>query len=106
MPQLPVAWSRETLTFRGVKYASLDHSPALIAPSPLPGAQGHYIVINSGHTFRGADLGKFNYLLFPRWGDWAILKVDPQRKREEPLGEVVLDAGYFDEDWKQPRSIK
>ncbi len=47
----------------------------------------------------GADLGKINYLLF-RVGDWAVLKIDPERKSDEPVTEEVIKAGYFDEEWK------
>ena len=52
---------------------SLDHAPALIHPSPL--AAGRYVVLNSGHTFHERELATLNYLLFPRLGDWAVIKV-------------------------------
>lgn len=99
LPHLPVKWSKESLRFGGRDYSAVDHAPALIAPSPFPGASEHYVVLNSGHTFRGVDLGKLNYLLFPRWGDWAILKVIPPRLRSGTVDEKVIRAGYFDEQW-------
>jgi len=40
-------------------------------------------------------LAKLNYLLFPRWGDWAVLQIDPSRPATEPLTEKVLRAGYL-----------
>lgn len=102
LPQLPIEWTKETLKMDGKSFASTDHLPALIAPSPLPAAIQHYVVINSGHTFRESELNKFNYLLFPRWGDWAILQVAPAQSPSQPLKETVLHAGYFDEAWKFP----
>ena len=35
------------------------------------------IVINSGHTFHEQEFAAFNYLLFPRLGDWAMMKILP-----------------------------
>src|SRR3569832_989916 len=54
-------------------HSAADHAPAFIAPSPF--AAGHYIVVNSGHTFHESEFAAFNYLLFPRLGDWALVKV-------------------------------
>jgi hypothetical protein len=100
LPRLPLKWSKQSLHMGGQEYAAATHAPALIAPNPLSGAGEHYVVLNSGHTFRGADLGKLNYLLFPRWGDWAILKVLPPRAESDVVNEEVLRAGYFDEEWR------
>ena len=49
----------------------------LIQPNPL--AAGRYVVLNSGHTFHEKELASLNYLLFPRLGDWAVLKI-PDRE--------------------------
>lgn len=102
LPQLPLKWSKDLVEFGDQKYPAADHLPALIAPNSLPGGEGRYLVINSGHTFREAELAKLNYLLFPRWGDWAVLQIDPQALKSEPLSEKVVKAGYFNEDWKLP----
>ncbi len=99
----PIHWSKQSVQVGNEAYASDRHLPAFIMPTTSPPLQRRYIVINSGHTFRGADLGKVNYLLFPRWGDWAVLKIDPDRAATEPLTEEVVKAGYFDEQWKLPR---
>ena len=99
LPRLPMEWTRQTLRLGGQDHPAANHMPALIAPNPLPGAAEHYVVINSGHTFRGADLGALNYLLFPRWGDWAVIQVPAAHPAEEPLPDQVLDAGYFNEQW-------
>ena len=100
LPQLPLQWTREKVVLAGQEYAAADHVPSLIAPNPLRGAQQRYIVLNSGHTFREAELSKVNYLLFPRWGDWAVLQIDPQRAADAPAEEKVLRAGFFDENFR------
>ncbi len=104
LPQLPLEWSRESLRMAGRAYSSASHLPALIAPNPLPGADRHYVVLNSGHTFREAELSKLNYLLFPRWGDWAVLQTDFARQPVEAWEDKVLQAGYFDEQWQFPKA--
>ena len=83
-------------------HAAAEHLPALIAPNPWPTAAGRYVVLNRGHTFRAAEFAKLNYLLFPRWGDWAVLQIDPKRPATEPAEENVLRAGYFNEEWRLP----
>lgn len=100
LPQLPLTWTKETLTLAGQDHPSGNHLPALIAPSPFKGGEEHYVVLNSGHTFREAELAKLNYLLFPRWGDWALLQIDPSREKNAPAEEKILRAGYFDEKWR------
>ena len=102
LPRLPMEWTRETLCLGGEEYSAPGHMPAVIVPNPLPGADDHYLVVNSGHTFRGADLGAFNYLLFPRWGDWAVVEVAPRDRAGEPGPDRVLKAGFFDEQWHAP----
>lgn len=96
LPSLPLRWTSDSLTLGNAKYSAADHLPALITASPFKNARDRYIVLNSGHTFRGSELVKLNYLLFPRWGDWAVLKVDGV---SAPLTETVVQAGYFDEQW-------
>lgn len=102
LPQLPVSWTKETLKWGDQAYPAGDHLPAFIAPNPLPAGAGRYVVINSGHTFRGIDFATINYLLFPRWGDWAVLQIDPKRAATEPVTETVLKSGFFNEEWQQP----
>lgn len=99
LPKLPLEWSKASLRLGGHEYSAVDHVPALIAPNPLAGAADRYVVLNSGHTFREAELAKLNYLLFPRWGDWAVLEVDSSRAESERLQDNVLQAGYFGEQW-------
>jgi poly(3-hydroxybutyrate) depolymerase len=102
LPKLPVTWTAKELTFGQDRYAAADHAPVLIQPNPL--AAGRYVVINSGHTFREKELASLNYLLFPRLGDWAVLKVGAKAPANpsEALEEVVIRAGFFDERWLLP----
>jgi len=104
LAKLPIRWTRDELVVGGESYPSAEHVPALIYPNPLAAAASceRYVVINSGHTFREAELARLNYLLFPRWGDWAVLKMSAKvaLKPSDPLDETVLRAGFFDEAWQ------
>ncbi len=106
LPHLPLTWSKESLQLGDERLSSAEHVPALIAPNPLPGAGDHYVVLNSGHTFRESELAKLNYLLFPRWGDWAVVKLDLNRPANAPWEDNVLRAGYFDEHWQLPNAVR
>ena len=103
VPLPTLTWASKSFRISGQEYSAADHVPALIAPNPLPLAKGKYVVLNSGHTFREAELAKLNYLLFPRWGDWAVLQIPSDQKPSEPLTEKVIRAGYFDEQWQLPK---
>ncbi|WP_397569037.1 hypothetical protein [Schlesneria sp. T3-172] len=102
LPSLPLTWTPETLTLGNRDYASVGHAPALVHPSPL--AADRYVVINSGHTFHEKDFAAFNYLLFPRQGDWSVVKVtdgaEQWRPSTEAFPEEVIQADYFDENWQ------
>ncbi|WP_395753208.1 alpha/beta fold hydrolase [Prosthecobacter sp.] len=95
LPELPVTWTPDEVRLGAEVQSARDHSPAFITASPL--AKGRYLVINSGHTFHEKEFAAFNYLLFPRLGDWAVIKVGAE-------GKIVL-AGYFDEDWRKARAV-
>ncbi len=100
LPNLPIRWSRKELELGMERYPAADHAPALIQPNPL--AEGRYVVLNSGHTFHEKELASLNYLLFPRLGDWAVVKVGTQLPKSPwgPLPETVVRAGFFDERWQ------
>ncbi len=100
LPQLPITWTKDELVVNGVKYDAKSHVPVLIYPNPLSGNQG-YLVLNSGHTFREADLKGTNALLYPRLGDWAVIKPTPTEK--DPAAHEVVAAGLFDENWQFPK---
>lgn len=109
LPRLPVKWTREEVRFGSKAYAAADHAPVLINPNPLPGGAGRYIVINSGHTFHEAEFTSPNYLLFPRLGDWAVIKTLPDAEAWRPaipFPETTVEAGLFDEQWQvAPESL-
>lgn len=96
LPKLPITWTKEKLVVNGVEYDPKTHVPVLIYPNPL--ASGHSVVINSGHTFKEADLKGTNALLYPRLGDWAVIKPTPTAK--DPAAYEVVAAGLFDENWQ------
>jgi hypothetical protein len=102
LPKLPITWTEKELRFGKDTYASANHAPMLVQPNPL--ASGRYVVLNSGHTFREKELALLNYLLFPRLGDWAVLKVGAKAPANpsEALDEEVIRAGFFDERWLLP----
>lgn len=102
LPKLPIEWTRDDVRIGKDRHSAADSVPVLVHPNPL--AKGRYVVINSGHTFHEKELASLNYLLFPRLGDWAVLKVDGTipDKASDPLNEQVLQAGFFDENWKVP----
>jgi hypothetical protein len=96
--KLPIKWTADALEVNGKTYDPKTHVPVLIYPNPLNPEM--YVVINSGHTFREADLRGTNALLYPRLGDWAVLKPTPTAR--DPLAAEVVDAGLFDEFWQFP----
>jgi hypothetical protein len=96
LDSLPLKWTRENITLAGKTATAADHVPVLIYPSPL--ATGRYVVLNSGHTFHAADFRGTNALLYPRLGDYVLLRLAPTEK--EPLGTEVITAGLFDDFWQ------
>ena len=103
-PDLPVNWTPDDVSIHQDVYPAKDHSPVFICASPL--AANRYLVINSGHTFHEKEFAAFNYLLFPRLGDWAMIKISPGSDQWQPTSpafpEEVMRAGYFDETWRLP----
>lgn len=96
---LPLTWTRDAIELAGEKFVAQDHMPVLIYPSPLNPAR--YVVLNSGHTFHEADYRGTNALLYPRLGDFAVLRLNPTDG--DPLNSEVRMAGLFDEFWKTAR---
>ena len=96
LPKLPLTWTADTLTVNGVSYDAKTHYPVLIYPDPLK--RDRYLVLNSGHTFHAAEFEGSNALLYPRLGDWAVLKLAPTTL--DPAHTETVAAGLFDEDWQ------
>jgi hypothetical protein len=105
LPKLPITWTKDELVVNGVTYDAKTHLPVLIYPMTIdPGLFTErlgYVVLNSGHTFKEADLKGTNALLYPRLGDWAVIKPTPTEK--DPAAYEVVAAGLFDENWQFPK---
>jgi predicted esterase len=99
LPRLPLGWTKERITWQGRDYDSSTSVPVMIYPSPL--VNERYVVLNSGHTFHEADFRGTNALLFPRLGDFALLKL--KGDKNDPLAAEVQWAGLFDDFWRAPQ---
>jgi dienelactone hydrolase len=95
LAQLPIAWDAQALTFRGQRYDPKHHAPILVFPNPLNPRR--YLVLNSGITLRAEGYGN-NALQTPKLPDWAVVDLRTPPGPRWP-GKVV-DAGFFDEEWK------
>lgn len=93
---LPLHWTPEQITLAGQTGPAGEHVPVLIYPSPLN--TGRYVVLNCGHTFHAAEFRGTNALLYPRLGDYALLKLAPTS--QDPLATQVVTAGLFDDFWQ------
>ena len=96
LPKLPLQWTNKSFIMNGVEYDSKTHVPVMIYPNPDD--PRHYVVLNSGHTFRESDLKGTNALLYPRLGDWGVIKPTPTT--DDPSAYEVISAGLFDENWQ------
>jgi predicted esterase len=97
---LPCSWTKDSLAFAGFKGDAALHVPVLIQPNPLNA--GRYVVLNSGHTFHAVDFQGTNALLYPRLGDYAVLRLQPTPS--DALGVRVEASGLFDDFWKLGRN--
>jgi hypothetical protein len=95
--RLPLRWTKEAIELGGKTYVAGEHVPLLIYPSPVNTSR--YVVLNSGHTFHAAEFKGTNALLYPRLGDFAVLKLSGK----DPLDVTVATAGLFDESWQVPK---
>ncbi len=87
----PLHWTKQTVRLGSKSFPAAESVPALIYPNPL--SPNHYVVINSGLTAAWVDwAGDFPT---PRYGDFAIFKVQPGSDDPE-----AVYAGLFDEFWK------
>jgi predicted esterase len=99
MEKMPFKWTPDSLLFESKEYDAANQLPMVIQPSPF--GRGRYIVLNSGHTFHEADFKGTNALLYPRLGDYAVVKPTPTEK--DPAAFEVITAGLFDENWQFPK---
>ncbi len=93
--ELPVEWTRDSLTVGGQTYSTSDHAVVLIFPNPLNPER--YVVVNSGHTIHEKDFRSSNAWLFPRLGDISVLKFS---RSGEGYNEEVAWSALFDSKWR------
>ncbi len=96
LPRLPLQWDETQINIDGKTFQSNESIPVLIYPNPLQ--PNRYIVLNTGHTFHRKDFLGTNALLYPRLGDFAVLKIPSKQLPIEQW--QILHAGLFDEFWQ------
>ncbi len=98
LPKLHLQWTKDKLTMGTESASAADHAPILIFPNPLN--PNHYVVLNSGFTFRmGARVS--NSLQTPKLPDWAL--IDLNTPPSELWPGKVEQAGFFNEYWQWPK---
>lgn len=94
--QLPVKWTRDRFEVQGQSYSTAEHGLALIYPNPLNPRK--YVVLNSGHTFHETEFMNSNANLYPRLGDFGIIKFAAQSAKG--IDEQVVFSDLFDARWQ------
>ena len=92
--KLPIVWNREKVVVGSRSFSADHYAPALIYPNPLH--PDHYVVLNSGFTYREYDYLN-NARQTPKLPDYAIIDLDVPATSQVPGG--IEDAGFFDESW-------
>jgi dienelactone hydrolase len=93
--RLPIHWDEQGMRVAGNHYGPDRHVLVLICPNPLN--PKHYVVLNSGFTFREYDYLN-NARQVPKLPDYAVLNVDEPATSQRPAG--IVTAGFFDEHWR------
>ena len=94
--RLPITWDKNgDIHANGRTYPAKENVPVFIFPNPLNPA--HYVVINSGITFREAALLN-NAQQRPRLPDWAVVDITTP-PTPDAVGRIA-EAGFFDENWR------
>ncbi len=94
---LPLEWSKESITFDGKMYSTADNAVVLIFPNPLNPRK--YVVINSGMTTHEKDFKASNSWLFPKLGDHAVIHFEANQATG--FDEKTVEAGIFDAHWNK-----
>jgi len=94
-PQLPIQWTDTQLQVGQKKYPAATHVPVLVYPNPLN--PQHYVVLNSGFTFREYDYLN-NARQVAKLPDFAVVDITTPPNARAP-GRIA-DAGFFDEQWQ------
>ena len=93
--KLPVKWDAAGVHVNGQTYAPDTSVPVMIYPNPLN--PKHYIVLNSGFTFREYDYLN-NARQTPKLPDWAVVDITEPPNSRWP-GKIAA-ADFFGEHWE------
>jgi len=93
--KLPLKWTTDSVKLGTKSFPADKNYPAMIYPNPLNAH--HYVVLNSGFTFR-----EFDYLnnarQISKLPDWAMIDISTPADGRWP-GKIT-DAGFFGEKWE------
>jgi hypothetical protein len=93
--KLPIAWTADTIQAGERKFDAKHHALIAIYPNPLN--PQHYVVLNSGFTFR--EYSQLNNARqVPMLPDWAIVELRTPPGSQWP-GKIA-DADFFGERWE------
>lgn len=95
LPQLPLRWTQSEVRMEEQVWTASEHLPRLVVRNPLKGGSQNYLVLNSGHTFGEREFAAFNYLLFPRMGDWSIEQIPKMISSESSPEAMIVRAGFL-----------
>jgi hypothetical protein len=98
--QLPLRWDSRQLSLGSNNFDAAHHTVVMVYPNPIEPSR--YLVLNSGYSFHATEMAATNATLFPRFGDYAVLRL--RQPVGAPVESEVLTAGYFDEEWKLPKA--
>ncbi|WP_217452181.1 hypothetical protein [Mucilaginibacter humi] len=99
--KLPIKWTANNIQAGSATYSAKDHGLIMIYPNPLN--QRHYIVLNSGFTFR-EDAYLNNSKQIPMLPDWAVVDLNTPPDFVHP-GKIE-NAGFFGEHWELKKMVK
>src|SRR5204862_5562370 len=93
--KLPIVWDAKTVRLGQQSFDSTHHLAVMIYPNPM--STKRYVVLNSGFTF-AHPRSTSNADQTPKLPDYAVVDIDGP-PAIGVAGEVV-EAGFFDEQWK------
>ncbi len=93
--KLPIKWTSHGITVGEQNYSADHFAPVLIYPNPLN--PKHYVVLNSGFTFREYDYLN-NARQVAKLPDYAIIDLNSPITARAPGG--IATAGFFGERWE------
>ncbi len=93
--KLPVKWTAAGIVVKDKTYPADSHVPVLVFPNPLN--PEHYVVLNSGFTFREYDYLN-NARQTSKLPDWAVIDISQPVTPRYPGG--IPAAGFFGEKWE------